>query len=179
LAKFPHSDNPVYQDLASACWNLPTCDCAIKRTMSKIPDLDAPIIPGKSAAGIAVGSTVKDFILRAVPTLTTELSSGVVRYEFGPVVKVWVRDGVVDQVGVYVGYHGLLDGKIGIGSTIAEIEDWCGSQVEEDEEDNLIAPGRPGWCFDTEYWVGDLTVSTNRNAAVNQICVLSIKPQRG
>jgi hypothetical protein len=147
--------------------------------MSKIPDLDAPIIPGKSAAGIPVGTTVKDLMVRAVPTLMTELSSDIVRYEFGPVVKVWVHHGVVDQVGVYVGYHGLLDGKIGIGSTIAEIEDWCGCQVEEYEEDNLIAPGRPGWCFDTEYWVGDLTVSSNRNKAVNQIFVLSIRPQRG
>jgi hypothetical protein len=144
--------------------------------VSKIPDLNAPIIPGKTAAGIAVGSTVKDFILRAAPTLTTELSSGVIRYEFGPVVKVWVRNGVVDQIGVYAGYHGLLDGKIGIGSTIAQVEDWCGSPVEEDEEDNLIAPGSHGWCFDTEDWVGELTVSSNRNAAVKQIFVLSIKP---
>ena len=140
--------------------------------MFKIPDLYAPIIPGKSAAGIEVGGTVKGFIQRAMPTLTTEFSTVVVRYEFGPVVKVWVRQGVVDKVGVYAGYHGLLDGKIGFGSTIAEIEDWCRGQVEEDEEDNLIAPESPGWCFDTEYWVGDHTVSSNRNAAVNQIRTL-------
>jgi hypothetical protein len=142
--------------------------------MSKIPDLDAPIIPGKSAAGIQVGTTVKDLIVGAVPTLTTELSSDIVIYEFGPFVKVWVRHGVVDQVGVYAGYHGLLDGKIGIGSTIAEIEDWCGCRVEEDEEENLIAPGRTGWCFNTEYWAGDHTGSTNRNAAVNMIFVFSL-----
>jgi len=145
---------------------------------SKLPDIDAPIVPGKSAAGILIGTESKSLLSEAQPTATKQLQDGVIRHEFGPVVRVWTRQGVVDQVGVSVGYKGLLDGKIGIGSTIAEIEDWCGCPVEEDEEDNLIAFGRPGWCFETDAWVGDHTVSSNRNAVVNAIFVIPIRDQK-
>jgi len=47
-----------------------------------IPDLDAPIVPGVSAAGIIVGTHV-DALLDSV------------------------KSGAIDQVGVYSGYRGL------------------------------------------------------------------------
>ncbi len=68
-------------------------------------------------------------------------------------------------------YHGLLDNLIGIGSTIAETEDSFHCRVEENEEDSLVVVEKPGWCFKTEEWIGDQTLSANRNARITAIFV--------
>ena len=132
-------------------------------------DLDSLIIPGKSAAGIFVGSAVSELLSTVGAHSTTRLS-GEERHDFGPV-KVWTKDGVIVQVGVYSGYRGILHPGIRVGSTISEVEESFGCSVEEDEEDNLVVPTSPGWCFETEEWKAPQTVSKNRNARIVSIFV--------
>jgi hypothetical protein len=134
-----------------------------------VPDLNAAVLPGLSAAGIVVGSSINGLLSQAHPSKTEHLSACVI-YSF-PSVKVWAVDGSVDQVGVYSGYRGLLEHAIGIGSTVAVVETWCQCEVEEDDNDNLIVPSKPGWCFETEPWSRDHSIGANRNSHITAIFV--------
>lgn len=78
-------------------------------------DLDAPIVPGKSAAGVFIGSVVSELLATVDAHSTTKLSSGE-RHDLGTV-KVWAKDGVITQIGVYSGYRGVLQPGIRVGST--------------------------------------------------------------
>jgi hypothetical protein len=132
-------------------------------------DLDAPIVPGKSAAGISVGSTVGDLLSMVGPHSTTKLSNGE-WHDLGSI-RVWTKDGMVTQVGVYSGYRGMLQPGIGVGSTISDVEASFGCSVQEDKEDNLVVPTSPGWCFETEEWKSPKTAGNNRTARITSIFV--------
>ncbi len=125
-------------------------------------DLDAPIVPGRSAAGVFVGTAVSELLSTVGAHTITKLSS-VERHDLG-VVKVWPKDGVITQVGVYSGYRGMVQPGIRVGSTISEVEESFRCSVQEDESDNLIVPTSPGWYFETEEWKSPQIVSSNRNA---------------
>ena len=56
-------------------------------------------------------------------------------------------------------------------ATIEEIEAHFGRSVEEDEDDNLVVPGSPGWCFETEQWIEGRILGQNRKARVVEIYV--------
>ena len=133
-------------------------------------DLNAPIIPGESAAGVRVGQPIEDILARVSPDATVEIHSGT-KFEFGPV-HLWVEDGKVSQVGVYAGYRGSLSQGIGIGSTLGGIQSALGPVVE-DEDDNLIVGGMPGWCFETEEWVAGRQPEQNPDARVSEIYVFA------
>src|SRR5262249_51700847 len=113
-------------------------------------DLDAPIVPGRSAAGVFVGTAVSELLLTVDAHAITKLSSEE-RHDLG-MVKVWAKDGVIIQVGVYSGYRGAVQPGLRVGSTISEVEESLGCPVQEDEEDDLVVPTSPGWCFETEEW---------------------------
>ena len=134
-------------------------------------DLDAPIVPGKSAAGVLVGSLINEVLAGAHPHSTTKLVSGE-KHDLGTV-KVWAKDGVVIQVGVFSGYRGMLQPGIRIGSTISEVQDSFGCSVQEDEEDTLVVATSPGWCFETEEWRNPRTVDNNRDARIVSIFVFA------
>jgi hypothetical protein len=134
-------------------------------------DLDASIVPGKSAAGVLVGSIVSELPATVPSQSTTKMPSGE-KHDFGAV-KVWAKNGVIIQVGVYSGYRGSLQPGIRVGSTISDVEDSFGCSVKEDEEDKLVVPNSPGWCFETEEWRNPQTVSNNRNARIVSIFVFS------
>ena len=140
-------------------------------TISGMIDVDAPIVPGKSAAGVLIGSAVRELLATVDAQSTTKLPE-VEEYDFGTV-KVWTRDGVIDQVGVYSGYRGVLQPGIRLGSTIADVEESFGCSVQEDEEDNLVVPNSPGWCFETEGWKRPQTVRDNRYARIMAIFVFA------
>lgn len=97
------------------------------RYNSGMIDLDAPIIPGKSAAGIFVGSAVSELLSTVGSHSTTKLSDEE-RHDLG-LVKVWTKDGMIIQVGVYFGYRGMLYSGIRVGSTISEVEESFGCSV--------------------------------------------------
>jgi hypothetical protein len=138
-------------------------------TISDMIDSNAPIVPGKSAAGISIGDGISE-LLATAPTLSRAKLSGTETYDLGAI-KVWADDGVITQICVCSGYGGVLEPGIRIGSTIAEVEKGFGRSVVEDDEDNLVVPDSPGWCFETEQWVTPQTVSKNRNAKIVSICV--------
>jgi hypothetical protein len=133
-------------------------------------DLNAPIVPGNSAAGVSVGQTVEGILAETPPQAVVDLYS-CTRFEFGTV-HLWVRNGKVSQVGVYAGYLGSLLQGIGIGSTIREIQSVLGPVVE-DEEDNLIVEGSSGWCFETEEWLNGHQPDQNLDARVSEIYVFA------
>jgi hypothetical protein len=60
--------------------------------------------------------------------------------------------------------HIFISRLIGIGSSIADLEDWRHRQVIADDEDNLVPIGSTGWSFETREWIGDNKVGRNRNA---------------
>jgi hypothetical protein len=147
--------------------------CPPATTISRMIDLDAFIVPGKSAAGISIGSGVAGLLATIRPQSETKLSNSV-KHDLGAV-KVWSRDSIITQVGVYPGYRGILQPAIHIGSTISDVEQSFSCSVEEDEEDNLIVPNSPGWCFETEALEVSHTIRDNRNAKIVAIFVFKIR----
>ncbi len=131
-------------------------------------DLNASIIPGKSAAGVRVGQPIKDILARQSPEAVVELH-GCNKYQFGSV-HLWVKDEKISQIGLYAGYQGRLREAISIGSTIAEVKNLLG-KVEEDEDDNLVVAGMSGWCFETEEWLEGRQSIQNPNARISEIYV--------
>lgn len=131
-------------------------------------DLDAAIVPGKSAAGIAVGADVRDLLALNRPSATTQQSDYRV-HDFGPI-RVWSSCNVIQQVGVYSGYRGSLDNKIHVGTTIGDVERLFGGEVQEDLEDNLIVSNSAGWCFETEQWKSP-NLKENRGAQITAIFI--------
>lgn len=133
-------------------------------------DLDAAIIPGRSAAGISIGTAADEILsreqpLRRQPLKTQELLT------FDSV-ELWVEDGRVRQIALSAGYRGTLAGSVGIGTTLGDVISLLGP-VEEDEEDNLIVPGLPGWCFDTTHWTGGGEARENLTARVEVVIVFA------
>ena len=138
--------------------------------------LDAPIVPGKSAAGIFIGDHVDDILLQVQPFLVTDLSDGK-RYRFGSV-NIWANsNGKVEQIGLYSGYQGKTAETIGIGSTIGEVIASLGV-VAEDEEDNLVVLGQPGWCFESSQWQSAKQAMPDQSATVVEIFVFAATNQR-
>jgi len=135
-------------------------------------DLDAPIMPGKGAAGLSIGTGVSN-LLAAVRPRSTRTRFDAVKYDLGEI-SVLSKSGNIAEIGLYPGYWGILPPAIHIGSTIADVEDCYGCSVEEDDDDNLIVPGFHGWCFETEQWKGLHTVSDNRNARIIAIFVFEV-----
>jgi uncharacterized protein (TIGR02996 family) len=119
----------------------------VRQVRRSLLDPEAAIVPGVSAAGIAIGSPAAE-VLAAVPPHDVAPLGGMLRYRLG-LLDLWVENGRITQIGLYFGYHGRLAEGIGIGSTIAEIEEVAGP-VTHDDEDNLIVRGSSGWCFQIE-----------------------------
>jgi len=132
--------------------------------MKKI-DLKAPIEPGRGAGGILLGDPVDEL---PPPTARVQLHEAE-RSDY-PSVSVWVRQGLVDQVGVRAGYAGKLLGSLAIGTSIQDVARELGT-VTEDDEDNLIVPGSPGWCFETEAWTLSHKLEDNRASRITEIFV--------
>lgn len=140
-------------------------------------NIDAPIVPGESAAGIQLGSPIEEVLNEH----TNSFSSGeVVRPSFPTLMKtryrsamvdVWAIGGKVAQIMVHDGYRGKLMGKIGLGSTIADIERHIGA-VEEDEDDTLVIRDFPGLFFEIEGYFPDVQKDpTFRQAPIKEIYV--------
>jgi hypothetical protein len=130
-------------------------------------DLTAPIDAGRSAAGIALGEDVGGLPRPLEQATLVEME----RFDYSSV-SVWVRQDLVHQICVRQGYSGKLPEGIGIGSSIYDVESLVG-KVEEDIYDNLIVVGYPGWCFETEEWLGH-RIEDNYGARIMAICVYEI-----
>ena len=131
-------------------------------------DLNAPIIPGESAAGVRLGQPIKDILVRQTPDAVIELTD-CEKYQFGSV-RLWVSSGKISQIGLYADYRGRLKEGIGIGSTVEEVQTLLG-KIEEDEDDNLVVVGTPGWCFETEEWLEGRQPEQNPKAKISEVYV--------
>jgi hypothetical protein len=132
----------------------------------KIPDLNAAILPGRSAAGIEIGSAMTESEVR--PDSVRRLA-GCTVFDFKSV-SVWIKDGLVTQIGVHAAYEGALGQMIRIGSTLAEVSQWAGCKIIEDEEENLVLECLPGCSFETSDWAGE-EIKNNMNAPITWIFV--------
>jgi hypothetical protein len=81
--------------------------------------LNAPILPGHSAAGIQLGQAVADVLLYA-PAAVLEILPTLTVYQFCAV-SVWARDGMVEQIGVFDGYTGTLPSGVCLGMPLVEV----------------------------------------------------------
>lgn len=145
--------------------------------MGGMIDLNAPIVPAKSAAGVSIGDSVAPLLATIRPRSTRTLYFGE-SHDLGEI-RVWAKDGVVYQIGVYSGYRGILEPNIHIGSSIADVENSFGCTVQEDEDDNLVVPNSRGWCFETEEWRAPMTVSNNRQRQIVSIFIFNPDPILG
>jgi hypothetical protein len=131
-------------------------------------NLDAPIIPGQSAAGLRIGQSLEEVVAHEKPNDIVPLH-GATKYDFGSI-HLWVADGTIFQIGLFAGYRGSMQGNIKIGSTLGEIQQTIGPVIE-DEEDNLIVSSSPGWSFETEEWLEGHQPEKNANARVSEIYI--------
>jgi hypothetical protein len=118
-------------------------------------DLNAPIIPGVSAAGFYIGQFVErngpigtPFVREPVHNAFDRPSNSV-RY-CSESVDLWVANSVIRQIGVHGVYRGKLLGQIMLGMTIEDIERRIGPCIEGDE-DALAIAGVEGLRFDVAW----------------------------
>ena len=129
-----------------------------------------PIIPGVSVAGVRIGDPIQE-ILSSSPPHSVEGLHGTRMYVFDAV-TIWVSEHCVDQIGIRAPYTGKVSSEVGIGSTIADVQRVFGP-VSEDDDDNLVVVGFPGWCFETERWLGGRTLESNAEARLSEIFVFA------
>src|SRR5215471_3970878 len=97
-------------------------------------DLDAVITPGHAAGGISLGMRFESLLEKVTPQHISRISESLLLCTFGAV-RVWVKDGLINQIGVAEGYRGGLRNGVRIGFSIADVEKCCNSVVQEDHED--------------------------------------------
>ena len=112
----------------------------------------APIIPSGGAATIIIGEMVELVLERATEAFTSEpivvsgvTAPGSMRYR-SSYVDFWTQDGIVYQVMVHDNYAGKFLGKIGLGSTLADVEKAFGPIKAI--LDSLVVKGLPGIAFE-------------------------------
>jgi len=103
-------------------------------------NLDDVIVPGESAGGIRLGQRINQ-VLAVEGSVEAERFHGIEKYVFAAV-TLWVRDGLITQIGVRSPYSGKLAQGIGIGSTIGEVESAIG-RIGQDASDNLVVLTSP------------------------------------
>ncbi|HXS01853.1 MAG TPA: hypothetical protein VN724_14850 [Pyrinomonadaceae bacterium] len=106
-------------------------------------DPKAPIIPAMGAAGIAIGMKISDVTSVAPFEFKVEDRADGVRVYRSEMVDLWVRGDSIFQIMVHGPYEGKLLARIGIGSSLKDVEEHIGP-VSLDEEDNLIIEGVKG-----------------------------------
>jgi hypothetical protein len=131
-------------------------------------DLAAPIVPGKSAAGIKLGQSIDEIIKSHQPVEILPLGDEI-KYCFHQI-DLWVKHDKVVQIGVKLDYLGSIQNKISIGSTINDVQLAFG-KVIEDEEDNLVVPNIFGWCFETEIWQNGHKIDDNLISQITEIFI--------
>lgn len=131
-------------------------------------DVAADIIPGVSAGGYLIGMPwLLDYELMSVEFLL----DGSSKVNLG-CVSIWLLGGKVCQIGVGDGYLGKVNGgRIGVGSTLADVMSECG-ELDVDCEDNIVLRDVEGICFETEAWEGSQLMD-NLHALVTEIYVFA------
>lgn len=82
---------------------------------------DQPIVPGSSAGGYRLGELLSHPGVDFVDDEASSLANPIVRHRSAPI-RLWLNNGRIAQIAVGKGYAGKLDGVIGPGSTLADVE---------------------------------------------------------
>jgi hypothetical protein len=141
-------------------------------------DLNAPIVPNESAAGLTIGQKFSEDEF-GIPIKPFESLNGLRKYSFGEVSiwvskNIWEDNGIVTQIGLHHGYLGQIKNTIGIGSCLEDVSKHLNT-VEEDEWDNLIARGISGVAFESEQWDFPENAENNLGKKVTDIFIFSSK----
>lgn len=138
-------------------------------------DLDAAIIPGTAAAGLRLGAAIAPILGTAGALFGAEPLHDALKRPTGmryrsASVDLWSHDGTIVQIMVHGAYRGRLTQGIGLGSTIADVEQVLGP-CADDDEDNLIVTALPGICFE----IGATYADPNwRHAPIVEIYVFRV-----
>jgi hypothetical protein len=115
-------------------------------------DLSAPILPGIGAGGIALGANADDIVRDTPDTFRLSFLGSpnipgkfVVRYRSAPL-ELWATDAIITRIILREGYTGRIDDAIGIGSTIADLEE-LDVPWEISEDGTIVLPDLPGVMF--------------------------------
>jgi hypothetical protein len=117
-----------------------------------IIDLHASIIPKLSAAGVKIGDSIQKIISNN-PDFEMDNIGETSLYHFENIC-LWVIAQKVTQISVFNNYRGMIHNKIGLSSTIQEVQNEFG-EISQDEDDNFITPSQTGWSFETDDWNTD------------------------
>jgi len=118
-------------------------------------DLNAPVVPGKSAAGFSLGIqkndvSKEDLDLFTVTEIVNEYVKGPPLYKYytDEVVLFFEQDQLM-QIGLFNNYKGTVYNDFGLGSVVKDFETVFGDIVEGDE-DQLIFSNLKGLCFEVD-----------------------------
>jgi hypothetical protein len=119
------------------------------------------IIAGKEIAGFQLGWTLEDLLQKIGTNYTSERrSETTVIYYKCFTFFILDHDNKVEQITVGMDFQGKFLGKIGIGSTLQDVEKYIGKW--EDDLDVYIVPQYKGICFELadngieEEWIEEL-----------------------
>lgn len=142
-------------------------------------DISSPIIPGQSAGGITLGTAaatipaIADGRLRQSYFASPNLPDGfVIRYR-SAALEVWESGGAITRIIVREGYTGLIEETIGIGSTLAELEENAGT-LEMDDDGTITLPDIPGISFTI-----DMAGADQEDPGESPITAIAIFPAGG
>jgi hypothetical protein len=110
---------------------------------------DAPIEPGRSAAGINLGTPVAEVLRDNVELVGEHPKFGWYAIR-GPFVTLHARHGVVRQVLVHGDYSGRVQSLVGLGSSVAQLRALLGAWSEGAYGSEIEIPALPGVFFETE-----------------------------
>jgi|GEM_PF-3540097 hypothetical protein len=108
-------------------------------------DLSAPIIPGVSAAGYTLGSSLNE--LTALQTFELKTYLKTCREYHSENVILFLENSTLKQICVRGNYKGTLSSNLGIGDCVKDFEKLYGP-VHEGPEDELIFQNLKGLCFE-------------------------------
>lgn len=145
-------------------------------------DLRAPIVPGKSAAGFTLGTSIhsidpavlRGFHYEEVKNDFLKPEDRAKKYIQHDVVLYFERD-TLTQIAVMRNYVGKIEGKLGIGRTVSEFEELFGG-VKGDDEGNMVFSNLRGLCFEcnqgdrSEHWEEEI-----RAMKVEEIYVFGVE----
>jgi hypothetical protein len=110
-------------------------------------DLEAPIIPGRTAGNILLGTDVMSVIEDSDIQFEKDDKIEVIIYRSPNITLYTNREGTIHQIMVHGNYLGKINEKVGLGTTYEDLQHYLGP-VEEDDNDSMIVKKFPGFFFE-------------------------------
>lgn len=114
-------------------------------------DLNAPIVPGKSAAGVVLGTNISKVIddhRFSFSASNLDSKTGEMKYTSNNIV-LWTQSEKICQIMVRENYQGLVNGVMGVGTSLNLVRSQLGD-TDLDEYDNLVIKGIAGLSIEID-----------------------------